>query len=133
MTNALAAALFATSKGSLDGGLTFPEVVRALANDGVESYRVDLLRREETGYLPSAVSAVIPMNIAPRAVAAVFSPEGLQSALSAVQARAIDYRGFLERIADAGVSSYLVFISGRRAIYLGRDGECVVEPFPSAL
>jgi uncharacterized protein YbcV (DUF1398 family) len=32
----------------------------------------------------------------------------------------------------AGCSHYEVFISGRKAMYFGRDGEFYTEPFPQA-
>ena len=54
------------------------------------------------------------------------------AALRAIQAGRISYLEFVRRIIEAGCVGYFVFIAGKRAIYLGRDGDMHVEHFPSA-
>ena len=49
-----------------------------------------------------------------------------------IQQGRIKYREFLRRIMEAGCSHYEVFITGRQAIYLGRDGSQHIERFPQA-
>jgi uncharacterized protein YbcV (DUF1398 family) len=42
----------------------------------------------------------------------------------------IQYREFLQRVMAAGCSHYEVFITGKQAIYFGRDGSYHIEKFP---
>jgi len=50
--------------------------------------------------------------------------------LRAIQQRKIKYREFLRQIGEAGTVVYTVHLHGRKAIYLGADGDFFVEPFP---
>ena len=60
------------------------------------------------------------------------SKDGVQAAVRASQQQKIKYRGFCERIAEAGCVGYMVSIPGKRAVYYGRTGETYVEMFPGA-
>lgn len=119
------------TRGSLDGGLPFPEVVARLTAVGCEQYHADFQRQEKTYYMPDGESHVEPMPIGKRPVAERFSGDGIVAALSAVQSGGIAYVEFLDRIMAAGCVGYFVHIAGRRAIYLSRDGEFHVEHFPA--
>jgi uncharacterized protein YbcV (DUF1398 family) len=107
-------------------------VVARLAAAGVERYHADLQRAEKTYYLPDGASYVASNAPIAAVPAAAFSAAGVDAAVRAVQARAVDYKGFCERIVEAGCVGYLVSIAGRRAVYYGRSGETHVEPFPPA-
>jgi len=48
------------------------------------------------------------------------------------QQQEIGYAEFLRRIMRAGCARYLVFFCGRKAMYLGRNGESYIEPFPGS-
>ncbi|HUN50433.1 MAG TPA: DUF1398 family protein [Candidatus Sulfotelmatobacter sp.] len=121
------------SAGSVQGRLTFPEVVRKLTAAGIEQYHADLRRTEKTYYMPDGASHVTP-SVAVRTVpAAEFAAVGIVAALKSIQAGKTDYRTFCEEIAAAGCVGYLVCIGGRRAVYYGRKGDTYVEPFPAAL
>lgn len=120
------------TKGSDEARLAFPEVVARLAAAGVERYHADLQRAEKTYYLPDGASHVAANAPVAAVPAQAFSAAGVDAAVRAVQARAVDYKGFCERIVEAGCVGYLVSIAGRRAVYYGRDGETHVEPFPPA-
>jgi uncharacterized protein YbcV (DUF1398 family) len=120
------------AKASDEARLTFPEVVARLAAAGVERYHADLQRAEKTYYLPDGASHVASNAPVAAVSAAAFSAAGVDAAVRAVQARAVDYKGFCERIVEAGCVGYLVSIAGRRAVYYGRSGETHVEPFPPA-
>jgi uncharacterized protein YbcV (DUF1398 family) len=133
MTVAINEIIAETTEGSLSGTLTFPEVVRTLIAAGVESYRVDLYRREKIGYRPGGESAVVPMGFEPAEVAPTFSEEAVVAALRASQRGEITYPTFLARIAAAGTTSYTVFVAGRCACYVGRDGNHYIERFPPSL
>lgn len=120
------------TKASDEARLTFPEVVARLAAAGVERYHADLQRAEKTYYLPDGASHVAVSASVATEPAEIFSAAGVDAAVRAVQARAIDYKAFCERIVEAGCVGYLVSIAGRRAVYYGRSGETHVEPFPPA-
>jgi uncharacterized protein YbcV (DUF1398 family) len=120
------------TKGSDDGRLTFPEVVMRLAGAGVERYLADLCRSEKTFYLPNGASHRVASAALARPPAQMFSAPEIEAAIRAIQAKAIDYHTFCTRIAAAGCVFYIVSITGRRAVYLGRGGDSFVEPFPAA-
>ena len=110
--------------------ITFPEVVARLAQSGIESYAANLLVPNKI-YFAGNESHSIPLKLkGERKVANVFKQEGVVEALRAIQGGKIGYPEFLKRIMDAGVISYLVFIKGRMAMYLGRKGEQYIERFP---
>ena len=115
--------------GSLSNELTFPEVVGKLAAIGVTHYYADLARMVKVYYgADAAHQEQLPMKPIP--VAEHFSDAGVKSALSSIQRGEIDYPEFLRRITAAGAVCYMVFINGRRAVYVGRRGEFYVENFP---
>lgn len=123
--------------GSFSGALNFPAVVKRLVAIGAESYHADLNRREKTYYMPDGESHIVPFaagaSLTDAAVANEFSDAGVAAALKAVQAGTITYTEFLRRIMAAGTTAYTVYITGRRAIYVGRRGEHLIERFPDAL
>ena len=55
----------------------------------------------------------------------------MTATVKAIQREEIGYAEFLRRIMAAGCSHYEVFISGRKAMYFGRDGEFYTEDFPA--
>jgi uncharacterized protein YbcV (DUF1398 family) len=122
----------ACSQGSDAGRLTFPEVGRQLAAGGIERYHADLLRGEKIYYLPSGESHLVRNEPVDAIPPETFDPAGVSGAIRAIQATAIDYRTFCARIAAAGCVGYLVSLPGRRAVYYGRSGDFLVEPFPAA-
>lgn len=112
--------------------VTFPEVVGRLMQAGVERYHTDLLRSEKIYYLPDSSSYLVGADPIDAAPAAVFSPDGVATAVRAIQTGRIRYKAFCRQIMDAGCVGYLVSIAGERAVYYGRSGETYVEPFPKA-
>jgi uncharacterized protein YbcV (DUF1398 family) len=122
----------ACARGSLSGELTFPEVVGRLAAIGVERYHTDYSRHEVTYYLPNGDSLVVPLPHPPHETAEQFSPSAVEEAVRQSQRNEHGYVDFLRKTMSAGCVGYFVQITGRRAIYFGRNGECHVEVFPSA-
>jgi len=118
--------------GSLAGTNAFSDVVRILTTEGVESYRADLVRLEETFYMPDGTTHVEKMDFPARGIGERFSAAEVVSAIRAGQAGESKYREFLNRVMDAGTTSYVVYLSGKKAIYFGRKGEFHVEEFPRA-
>lgn len=130
--NALTDVALTCTHDSDRGAADFPAIVGRLMAAGVEWYHADLLRAEKTYYLPSGASVVVPCHPLTAPAAAAFSAEGVAAAVHAIQAKRIDYAEFCAHIAAAGCVSYIVSLSGRRAVYSGRTGEAYVEPFPQA-
>jgi uncharacterized protein YbcV (DUF1398 family) len=117
-------------RGSEDGSLTFPQVVTALAAEGINGYHKDLLRREITYYLSDGRTHAEPLTLAPTPIATDFSEAALVAAIRTAQRDEIRYPEFIRRAAQAGTAAYRVFINGRRAVYLGGKGEIHIEHFP---
>ncbi|HEX4054645.1 MAG TPA: DUF1398 family protein [Tepidisphaeraceae bacterium] len=117
---------------SLQGMISFPEVVRKLHEVGVERYHADFSRGEKTYYLPGGESHVASFGHLPEPIAESFSPAGVEAAIKEIQRGTIVYAEFLRRVMAAGCVGYFVQITGRRALYFGRKGEIHLEPFPGA-
>jgi uncharacterized protein YbcV (DUF1398 family) len=115
---------------SMAGSIDFPEVVRRLTTEGVESYRADLVRLEETFYMPDGESHVEKMSLPQSPIAEEFSAEGVIAAIRGSQSGKTKYREFLKLAMDAGTTNYVVFLRGKRCIYFGRSGDFHVERFP---
>ncbi len=118
--------------GSLAGTNSFPDVVRVLTEEGVESYRADLVRLEETFYMPDGATHVESLDFPRRPIGEQFRSADVIAAIRDAQAGKCQYREFLHRVMDAGTSSYVVHIRGRKVIYFGRHGEFHIEEFPGA-
>ncbi len=111
---------------------TFGDVVLKLMAAGVERYHTDLVRAEKTYYMPDGTSEVVPAEAIAGTAPAAFSAEGVEAAVRAIQAGAITYKVFCERIVAAGCVGYFVSLAGRRAVYYGRTSDCHIERFPGA-
>jgi len=135
MSNTLPApvidAMAATVEGSDSGVMPFPEVVKRLAEAGVESYYADMRRAERIFFMPDGRSRSLASRLGHGPVAQAFSPEGVKAAIIDIQNRRIDYPAFCERIIAAGCCAYVVSLLGRRAVYMGRSGDSYVEHFPT--
>jgi uncharacterized protein YbcV (DUF1398 family) len=116
---------------SLAGKITFPDVVRKLAEIGVERYHADYTRHEITYYLPDGDSLVVTLPHHPQPTAGTFSATGIESAIRLIQRGEIVYSEFVRQTMAAGCVGYFVQITGRCAQYFGRNGEVHVEPFPA--
>lgn len=115
---------------SMQGRISFGQVVVRLMGIGVERYHADYSRGEKTYYLPDGQSFIVSLSHEPLHVAEAFSPQAVEAAIRLIQCGQIDYVEFLKRTCDAGCVGYFVQIAGRQALYFGRKGEVFVEPFP---
>src|SRR5271157_3015483 len=102
----------------------FPQVVQKLVGAGVKSYTADLamLRNTYYGSGGEAYDEALPLQDGP-AITPAFDSAGVAATVKSIQRGEIGYAEFLRRIMGAGCSHYEVFISGRKAMYFGRDGE----------
>jgi uncharacterized protein YbcV (DUF1398 family) len=126
------AVLEGCAKGALSGELTFPDIVGRLSEIGVERYHADYSRREITYYMPDGNSLVVAVPHADHTTGLEFSPSAVEEAVRQSQRNEHTYLDFIRKTMNAGCVGYFVQITGRRAIYLGRNGESHVEHFPPA-
>lgn len=126
------AALRASLAKSLRGEATFPEVVKVMMMEGVESYWVDLVRREDTFYMPDGQTHRETMKMPAPGIAGEFAQAEVIAAIRAAQTDTIRYPEFVRRLAAAGATGYAVYLAGKKVVYFGRKGEMHVEEFPGA-
>ncbi len=115
---------------SAQGTIGFPEVVTALTKEGFESYHVDIGRSENRFYLPAGESHVETMPLKYPMPAMQFSALQVKAAILDIQKGRIKYKEFMEKIIAAGTVYYIVYLSGKRVIYFGREGDFHIELFP---
>lgn len=120
------------ARASWAGEITFPDYVGRLAALGVERYHTDYSRREVTYYLSDGDSLVIAATYEPHPIGVEFSPSAVEAALRQSQRGEHTYADFVRKTTAAGCVGYFVQITGRRAVYFGRNGDLHVEPFPPA-
>lgn len=122
-----------TAHASHAGTMSFPDVVGALINAGVEYYYVDYVKLQ-TSYFSNEGSVVsVPLNFENLpAIAADFNTAELQANIRDSQINNQPYRKFSERAMQAGVQSYFTFLRGKRVTYIGRQGDQHTEWFPGA-
>ena len=117
---------------SLAGEITFPEVVKRLIGIGTERYIADLVGKRKFYFgLNDEVHMEALAFDAPK-VPKAFDAATVAATIKDIQQGHIKYREFLQRIMAAGCSHYEVFITGKQAIYFGRDGSQHIEKFPQA-
>lgn len=122
-----------TTEGSLSGSMSFPQVVTSLMEMGLESYLVDMVRWRKIFYMPSGETYEEAIPHDSMTIANDFQPEMVKAAIRASQEKKVTYLEFMDRIAKAGVTNYTVYLTGRRAVYVGRTGEHHVEHFPTGI
>ncbi len=115
---------------SLAEQITFPEVVMRLAGTGVERYIADLVGQQKLTYGINGEICIGALPYDGPAIPLHFDAAAIALAIKDIQQGRIKYREFLHRIMESGCSHYEVFISGRQAIYFGREGSHHIERFP---
>lgn len=122
-----------TARRTLEGTISFPEVVKNLLGAGVEYYHVDYVARRKTFYGADgsvATTAIAYENLP--VVASDFAADQLRAAILDSQRHGQKYRDFTRRAMEAGVQSYTAFLRGQRVTYWGRQGDAHTEWFPGA-
>jgi len=122
------------TRASDEERISFPDLVQALMQAGVERYHADLLAGTKTWYMPDGSFEITHGRVLQ--AAKDFMGESVQEAVHAIQQGEIGYRAFCERIAAAGCVGYFVSLAGQRAVYYGRTLAAHVEwfgPPPSSL
>ncbi|GGC50706.1 DUF1398 domain-containing protein [Chelatococcus reniformis] len=127
----------AIARSCLDGAesntMTFPQIVGRLIEAGFESYCIDFRRATATYYLAGSESIELATHRVDAAVAPTFDVALMQTAIREAQhlVPGYTYKRFCERAVAAGCAGYIVSLSGRRALYIGRTAETHVEHFPN--
>jgi uncharacterized protein YbcV (DUF1398 family) len=121
------------ARATLDGTMSFPEVVGQLLAAGVEYYHVDYVAMRKTFYGAddSVVVTPIPYEGLPP-VAADFDVAALRTDILDSQRNGQKYRDFTRRAMAAGTQGYFAFLRGKRVTYFGRQGDEHTEWFPGA-
>jgi len=121
------------SRATLDGTMSFPEVVGHLLSAGVEYYHVDYVTLRKTFFSGSGDAVVTPIpyeGLPP--VASEFNASALRKDIVDSQCHGQKYRDFTCRAMEAGVQGYFTFLRGKRVTYFGRQGDQHTEWFPGA-
>jgi uncharacterized protein YbcV (DUF1398 family) len=124
--------IYDTVRGSLTGEMTFGQIVGRLSEIGVERYHADYSRQEKTFYLANGDSLVLPIPWGSHPTGTEFSAAAVEAAVRQSQRGEHTYTDFVRKTMAAGCVGYFVQITGRRALYFGRNGETHVELFPPA-
>lgn len=115
------------------GSMPFPEIVGRLMQEGVDHYQVDYLLLQFRFYSVHGGVVLAPLvfeGLPP--VAEAFDLAALKAAILDSQTNDQKFRDFSCRAMKAGVQSYSVFLRGKRAMYVGHQGDHHVEWFPGA-
>ena len=123
-----------TTRQTLFGNISFPEVVGQLLAAGVEYYHVDYVGMRKTFYSADGEAVVTPINyegLPP--VAADFDAAALRADILDSQRNGQQYRDFTRRAMAAGTQGYFAFLRGKRVTYFGRQGDEHTEWFPGAI
>lgn len=125
--------LHALARATVEGSMPFPEIVGKLVAAGVEYYHVDYATRTFTFYAATGAAVAAPLQIeALPAIADDFDAAALKAAIRDSQQHGQKFTVFCQRATQAGVQGYLAFLRGQRVMYLGRQGDQLVEWFPGA-
>jgi uncharacterized protein YbcV (DUF1398 family) len=118
---------------SAESRITFPEAVQRLLAADVDSYDVDLIKKRVVYYDAYDQSLDIAFSVDDLPpVSDVFNAEAVAQAVKRSQRREIDYPAFIREVMKAGVCLYTAYLTGRRVVYTGLNGQSHTEEFPPA-
>ena len=112
--------------------MTFGEVVKNLVAAGIERYHTDLVRGEQTYYLPNGESEVVKGDAVAITPARDFSATGVDAAVKAIQGGKIQYRSSASASRRPAASAIWSQSPASGRTYYGRTGDSYVEWFPGA-
>jgi len=120
------------ARATLEGSMSFPEIVGSLISSGVEYYHVDPATCSFTFYGASGEAVVAPLPLNLRPIAETFNGAEFKAAILDSQRHGQKFQAFCERATRAGVQGYIAFLRGQTVTYFGRQGDHHVEWFPGA-
>jgi len=115
---------------SLAAKIKFPEVISRLQAEGVERYLCDLVGLRVHYYSTKGGCCTLSLAYKAAPVALHFDAAAVKKSVASSQKGEITYVQFLDQIIAAGCAHYEVYITGKKVIYFGRDGNQHVELFP---
>jgi uncharacterized protein YbcV (DUF1398 family) len=118
-----------STKGAIDGTLTFREAVARLIAIGVSHYHIDFLRSENTTYMADGESHVGELPPSGVQIGGEFSASEVAAAAKAFQGEGLPFQEFSSRVRKAGCIGYVAYLEGQRVVYSGSRGDEHVEPF----
>jgi uncharacterized protein YbcV (DUF1398 family) len=121
-----------TARATLDGTMSFPEVVGQLLAAGVEYYHVDYVAMRKTFYSADGDAVVTPINYEGLPPVAADFDAALRADILDSQRNGQKYRDFTRRAMAAGAQGYFAFLHGKRVTYFGRQGDQHTAWFPGA-
>ncbi len=132
MTEDKVAVARACLEGAEENVMSFPEIIGALMRAGFEGYEINFRRETATYYMPDSENIALPTHKAGTSIAPALNTTALQVAIREAQQQVADYtyKGFCTKAMAAGCAGYIVSLSGRRALYIGRNAATHTEYFP---
>ena len=107
--------------------------MQKLSSVGVDFYYADLYQHLRIHYFPNGdVHTTRSERLERRVPAGAFSGDDVSAAVKRIQRGETKYRTFLREILDAGTATHSVYVTGKRAVYTGRQGDAYTEWFPGA-
>jgi uncharacterized protein YbcV (DUF1398 family) len=124
----------ATLNGAESDEMTFPQSVKLLMEAGFDGYAVDYRRSIRTYYMPNGRTLELETPRTKAQVAERFDGDMVRAAIRDAQklVPGYTYRGFCEKVVNAGCAGYVMSLLGKRVLYFGRTGETHTEYFPGA-
>jgi uncharacterized protein YbcV (DUF1398 family) len=105
------------------GKTSFSEFLEELSEIGIIQYDIDVATGEATyNGLQSKLKTDPQVNFA------ISNQFDKDSAVQSIKNITLPFLDFLRELANAGIKTYQVNISEKKAIYLGENGEEIVEP-----
>jgi uncharacterized protein YbcV (DUF1398 family) len=105
------------------GKTSFSEFLKELSEIGIIQYDIDVATGEATYKgLQSKLKTDPQVNFA------ISNQFDRDSAVQSITNITLPFLDFLRELANAGIKTYQVNISEKKAIYLGANGEEIVEP-----
>lgn len=103
---------------------SYPELAARLLELGIQSYTVDTATGIMLYRFADGAHVLHNAETANRTIAPAFSQEATIQAVRDSQQKKIDYPGFMDAIAAAGVHLYEATLAGnyKRVTYIGKDG-----------
>jgi len=118
-----------TSDFTFTGRMPFSSLVTTLEKMGVESYRVDMAQQSTCYHMLNGEVMSESFHF-DGDMAQDFDDGEIRLAILDLKQNHLEHKEFLKRIMKAGITSYTIFMKGRKIIFYGRNGDSYLENFP---
>lgn len=115
---------------SMEGIVSFADIVDRLTKAEVGSYWVDFRKQEITYYLTGGSTYSLSLETPTITIPTHFSVALVQQAVRGAQQGRLKYPEFMSQAMSAGCIGYMVWIAGEHVTYFGHQGEMHIEHFP---